>query len=201
MRVGIAVVSVLSFSLIGCAGTRVSLPQPDSATHTALARLFSSDVEQSRGVPQRDRHTVVDRIDRRIRPAAVRVCEITFSNPQSCAVLLSGRSLIVLSEIDDINASVGDRFNLTVLGGLVREAGSDDEIALVLAHEYSHALFGHVTASRNNSLWGEVVAGLAGLAVIASNADTITDAQIETVAMGSTAVGAAMGETAFSKGM
>lgn len=33
-------------------------------------------------------------------------------------------------------------------------AGSDDEIASVLAHEYSHALLGHVARSANNSMAG-----------------------------------------------
>ena len=197
---GCAVVVVL-LSLTGCAGARVSLPQPNPATQTELARLFSTPVNRSRGIQPSARLNVVAEVDQRVLPAAERVCQRTFSNPQDCPGLLNNRSLTVAADDEGINAFVGQNFDLTVLGGLVRVSGSDDEIALVLAHEYSHALFGHVATSRNNSMWGELIAGLAGLAVIASTADTITESQIETVAMNGTALGAAMGQTIFSKDM
>ena len=197
---GCAVVVVL-LSLTGCAGTRVSLPQPSPATQTELVRLFSAPVNRSRGIQPSSRLNVVTEVDRRVLPAAERVCQRTFSNPQDCPRLLNNRRLTVLADDEGINAAVGQNFDLTVLGGLVRVSGSDDEIALVLAHEYSHALFGHVAASRNNSMWGELIAGLAGLAVIASTADTITESQIEMIAMDGTALGAAMGQTVFSKDM
>ena len=197
---GCAVVVVL-LSLTGCAGTRVSLPQPSPATQTELVRLFSAPVNRSRGIQPSSRLNVVTEVDRRVLLAAERVCQRTFSNPQDCPRLLNNRRLTVLADDEGINASVGQNFDLTVLGGLVRVSGSDDEIALVLAHEYSHALFGHVAASRNNSMWGELIAGLAGLAVIASTADTITESQIEMIAIAGTALGAAMGQTVFSKDM
>ena len=195
-----AVVVVL-FSLTGCAGARVSLPQPSPATQTELARLFSTPVNRSRDIQPSARLNVVTEVDRRVLPAAERVCQRVFNNPQDCPETLNKRSLTVAAADEGINAFVGQNFDLTVLGGLVRVSGSDDEIALVLAHEYSHALFGHVAASRNNSMWGELLAGLAGLAVIASTADTITESQIETIAMDGTALGAAMGQTVFSKDM
>ena len=198
--VGCAVVVVL-FSITGCAGARVSLPQPSPATQTELVRLFSTPVNRSRDIQPSARLNVVTEVDRRVLPAAERVCQRIFSNPQDCPGLLNNRSLTVAAADEGINAFVGQNFDLTVLGGLVRVSGSDDEIALVLAHEYSHALFGHVATSRNNSMWGELLAGLAGLAVIASTADTITESQIETVAMNGTALGAAMGQTVFSKDM
>ena len=192
-----AVVVVL-LSITGCAGARVSLPQPSPATQTELARLFSTPVNRSRDIQPSARLNVVTEIDRRVLPAAERVCQQTFSSPQDCPGLLNNRSLTVAAADEGINAFVGQNFDLTVLGGLVRVSGSDDEIALVLAHEYSRALFGHVAASRNNSMWGEL---LAGLAVIASTADTVTESQIETIAMDGTALGAAMGQTVFSKDM
>ena len=192
-----AVVVVL-LSITGCAGARVSLPPPSPATQTELARLFSTPVNRSRDIQPSARLNVMTEIDRRVLPAAERVCQQTFSSPQDCPGLLNNRSLTVAAADEGINAFVGQNFDLTVLGGLVRVSGSDDEIALVLAHEYSHALFGHVAASRNNSMWGEL---LAGLAVIASTADTITESQIETIAMDGTALGAAMGQTVFSKDM
>ena len=195
-----AAVVVLS-SLTGCTGIKVSLPQSSPATQTELARLFSTPVNRSRGIQPSARLDIVNKVDWRIRVATVRVCQRTFSNPSDCGRIIEDRSLVVDIHNEGINASVGQNFDLTVLGGLVSVSGSDDEIALVLAHEYSHALFGHVAASRNNSMWGELIAGLAGLAVIASTADTITESQIETIAMDGTALGAAMGQTVFSKDM
>ena len=88
------------------------------------------------------------------------------------------------------------------LGGKWRNGWRElrHEIALVFAHEYAHALLGHVAKTRNNAVWGEVIAGLAGLSVIAANADTITESQIEDT-MGSTAIGRVVGATVFSKRM
>ena len=129
-----AVVVVL-LSITGCAGARVSLPQPSPATQTELARLFSTPVNRSRDIQPSARLNVVTEVDRRVLPAAERVCQQTFSSPQDCPGLLNNRSLTVAADDEGINAFVGQNFDLTVLGGLVGVSGSDDEIALVLAHE------------------------------------------------------------------
>ena len=177
------------------------MPQPDTATRASLVELFNSPIESARGILAGDRTAVIDKIDRRVLPAAINVCQRTFRDPENCPGNLYGRSLTVDAYNEEINAFVGVRFDITVLGGLVGSAGSDDEIALVLAHEYAHAMLGHVATTRANAIWGEVLGGLVGLATIAATADYITDAQIEEIALGSTAVGAMMGETVFSKDM
>ena len=194
-------VAVSILSIYGCAGTRIALPQPDAITRAELVELFNSPAAPARGVLTDNRIGVIDQIDRRVLPAAVSVCQRTFRDPENCSGQLYGRTLVVDADNEDINAFVGDRFNVTVLGGLVRSAGSDDEIALVLAHEYAHAMLGHVATTRANAMWGEALGGLAGLAIIAAAADYVTEAQIEEIALTSTALGAAMGQTVFSKDM
>ena len=201
MRTWIAIAAISILSLPGCAGTRIALPQPDATTRASLVELLHRPIESSRGIPADDRIAAVDRIDRSVLPAAVDVCERTFNDPDNCPGLLYGRTLAVDAHNEGINAFVGDRFNITVLGGLVRSAGSDDEIALVLAHEYAHAMLGHVATMRANAVWGEVLGGLAGLATIAATADYTTAAQREDIVLGSTEVGAMMGQTVFSKDM
>ena len=194
-------VALAVLALHGCAGTRIALPEPDAATQGQLVELFNRPIEPSRNVPTSSRIAVMDEIDQRVLPAALSVCERTFRDPENCRGLLNRRTLVVDVHNEGINAFVGDRFNITVLGGLLRSAGRDDEIALVVAHEYAHAMFGHVATIRANAMWGEVLGGLAGLATIAATADYINDAQVADIALGSTAVGAMMGQTVFSKDM
>ena len=197
----LVLVVVALLSITGCAGTRMALPGPNETTQAELASLFSRQVDRSRWIPRGDRLDVVIAVDKRVLPAAITVCQRSFNNPQDCPGLLNKRSLVVHVEDERINASVGENYDLNVLGGLVRESGNDDEIALVLAHEYTHALFGHIARSRSNSMWAELAAGLAGLAVIASAGDSLDESQIDTIAMGSTELGREIGWTAFSKDM
>lgn len=124
----------LLIGVSGCGGARIALPSPDSATRAELNRMFGSPVELPRGFPPARRVAVVDRVDNRLRPAVVAVCQRTFNDPQNCAGRISQCRLVVDPYSEGINASVGDTYDITVLGGLVGASGSDDEIALVPRH-------------------------------------------------------------------
>ena len=190
----------------GCAGPRLAMPTTWDNTAIAheLNQRVGAPVSASRKTPVHEREAVVYRIDRRLQLAAVEVCKRTFNNPRECASTLYQRSLVVIPENEDVNAFVGQRYDLTILGGLVSMAGSDDEIASVLAHEYSHALLGHVARSANNSMAGMAIGAAIGTAIGVAVApkdspaagDIVTD-----IGMAGLNAGVMMGQLAFSQRM
>ena len=145
---------LLCLLVSGCAGVKMNLPDPDHNTRSQLAERFNSSIEQSRNIPPHDRLEVVNRVDRKVVSAAVRVCQRTFNNPENCAQSLYQRKLTVYHKSEGVNAFVGRNYDLYVLGGLVSISGSDDELAFVLAHEYTHALMGHVQKGMRNQALG-----------------------------------------------
>ncbi len=68
---------------------------------------------------------------------------------------------------EEIN-SLADGKNIVIFTGMMRFVESDDELAVVMAHEFAHNLMGHVSAQKNNATFGMLV----GLA-----ADAIADSQ------------------------
>ena len=195
--IGLLVATLIS---VGCATTRLARPEIADTTHMTVMGRWSQSLPPSLNTPVSERRKVVLDIDRSVNAAAVRVCQRTFSNPEDCPGLLAKRTLVVLPENNGINAFVGGNFDLTVLGGLVAVAGTDAEIASVLAHEYSHALLGHVAKSQTNSALG-TLAGLATGVAVASATGT-TDPQIATdIITGGTDAGSLFGSLYFSKSM
>lgn len=138
---------------------------------------------------------VVERIDARVLPAAIRVCRRSFrDSDEDCLRLLGGRTLDVRSDDSGINAFVGYNYDVTLLGGLIAAAGSDDEIAAVLAHEYSHALLLHPQKAAANRLGGMLVGTLIGAAVGAKRNDS------SYIRLGARA-GVTVGNLVFSRSM
>ena len=131
---------VAGASLNGCAGTRIATPKIAPSIRDASADRMRKPIPRSRLTATSDQIPVVNRIDARINPAAIRVCQRTFTNADQCVGLLRSRTLTVYEGDARINAFVGDRYDISMLGGLISHAGSDGEIAYALAHEYSHAV-------------------------------------------------------------
>ena len=161
----ILLLSLAAACLSGCAGTRIATPQVAPWVQSASFNRTNKPIPSPRHTPSSDQILVVNRIDERINPAAIRICQRTFNNPQDCFGLLRSRKIRVLGSDSRINAFVGDKYDITFLGGLIFHAGSDDEIASVLAHEYSHALLGHPQKSMRNRLGGMLIGMAIGAAV------------------------------------
>lgn len=60
---------------------------------------------------------------------------------------------------DDVNA-FADGEDIGINTGMIRFAESDDELALVIGHEFAHNALGHRTRKTTNSLIGTVLGGL-----------------------------------------
>lgn len=191
----------LALAASGCAKAKLQMPDvSDRAIQlTASRRVMTPGLlPPSRLTPIHERLAVVDRVDRNVRNGAVEVCRRTFSNPETCANLVSQRTLSVAIQDERINAHVGDRYNITILGGLVAVAGSDDEIAAVLAHEYSHAFLGHVAKSNQNTVGGMLIGAAIGATVGVATGDPDVLVNLGNAGM---ELGGQFGHVSYSKDM
>ena len=78
---------------------------------------------------------------------------------------------------DSVNAYADAKtFTIGMHRGLMRSAGSDDEVAWVLAHEAAHLLFGHAQKKASNAagsgVLGAIAMGAIGIAVHQPGMDT-----------------------------
>ncbi len=61
-----------------------------------------------------------------------------------------------LSREDELN-SYADGKNIVIYTGMMRFVENDDELATIMAHEFSHNLMGHVKAQKNNATIGMIL--------------------------------------------
>ena len=191
---------VLTLVLGGCAGTKIHMPDAtDSVTQQlAFNRTHRQALPSPRKTPTHLRRSVIVAVDYKIRPAAIRVCERTFRNPQDCARIIKRRTLAVVEDSNDFNASIGAKYNITLLGGVAYWSGSDAEIAAVLSHEYAHGMMGHVLKGAKNTLGGMLIgAAIGGLIGTATGDPTV----FTNLGQSGINIGGQMGQLAYSKDM
>jgi len=196
MNTRASLVLTLAVLLGGCAGTRMMTPQTAPWVHAEARQRMHQPIPDPRNITLgSDQLAVVERIDNRVLPAAIQVCRKSFrDSDEECERLLRGRTLDVRSDDNSINAFVGYNYDVTLLGGLISAAGSDDEIAAVLAHEYSHALLRHPQKAVANRLGGMLIGAAVGAAVGAKKDDS------RYVRLGAEA-GVTVGSLVFSRSM
>ena len=184
-------------ALLGaCSGAVHRLPQVDAGQ----LGLAQSEVQSQAGPPARRAvsddevmETLTGALDR-IKPAATRVCrEMNVGVCTWSFRLSSDRSL---------NASAGPNGVIVVNRGIVEYARSEDEVAMVIAHEIGHQAANHLVAAQRNqavgALAGAVLMGALGVAASASANDRSGVLARQGVQGGAT-VGAAVGRISYSK--
>jgi predicted Zn-dependent protease len=188
--------AVLGASLLGaCSGSVHRLPSIDQAN----LNLAQTEVARAGGAPPR--HSVTDEEVQvslraaleKIRPAATQLC-------QQMAVGTCTWRFIMLPD-RSLNASAGANGVVAVNRGVVEYANSEEEVALVIAHEIGHHSANHLAASQRNqivgALVGAVLMGAVG-AIASSNSRynyAVTDASVRAGAN----IGATVGRVSFSK--
>jgi len=112
---------------------------------------------------------MVRRVERRIRPATEKVCARTLDR-ETCWGQYRKITVHVKPEDHTINATADIEVNVTLYGGLVRRAGSDDEVAGVMGHEMAYVLLKHneKAAAEHPPAVGMVIGGLIPGAIAAS---------------------------------
>lgn len=147
----------------GCAGGPIwETPTPD-ATDFVLAKqkIHHAKLPPARGAMGTDEvMAIVDRVARRVAPAADRMCRRMYA--RGCDTIPWLPVQVVLDD-RGVNAYAGPDNRVYVLGGLVPALGSDDELAAIIAHEYAHVMIGHVGKKMTNATGGVILGSLAGM--------------------------------------
>lgn len=164
-----------------CAHPTTYSPQvtPEELAAEEIAQRQMVDaVEAEGGMPKRWKrrsgmYKQFERVAERIEEAGARVCR-ELGIPRLERFELPGTGLLrphvtpkrscyyyfETTRDRDINAHA-DGDSIFVNYGLLRFIGSDDELAVVLGHEFSHNMMGHIDARKQNLLTG----GLLGAAI------------------------------------
>lgn len=89
-----------------------------------------------------------------------------------------------LNRSDELN-SHADGKNIVIYTGMMRFVENDDELAVVMAHEFSHNLMGHIKAEKNNATVGmlfgmavDAIAASQGISTYGTGADIGEDAAV-----------------------
>ncbi|MGX9963556.1 M48 family metallopeptidase [Roseomonas sp. F4] len=151
----------LGAALCGCGGAVLPPPLPPAEA----VSLAASEAAQDRVTPRRVLATgevsaTLQRISRRLNPPALEVCREIGLNRCDWFVRASRST--------SLNAAAGSDGRVEINRGVLEYARSDDEVALVMAHEMVHHAADHVRQSATNRDVGATIGGtLMGALVIA----------------------------------
>ena len=182
--------------LCGCAGAVHRLPQVDSGQ----LGLAQSEVQAQGGPPPRravSDDEVMETLTaalRKIRPAATQVChEMSVGVCTWTFRASSDRSM---------NAGAGNNGLIVINRGIVEYARSEDEVAMVIAHEIGHQAANHVATARRNqavgALVGAVLLGAIGVAASSYANDRSGVLARQGIESGAN-IGGAVGRISYSK--
>ena len=181
----------------GCSTPTWDTPPVDAAELTMVRNhMYATHVPPSRGDSQ-DIFEVTKRVNARIRPAVQTICRRMYVS--GCERVTS-QHLRLVEASPEVNAYADHHNRVTILGGLVRAVGSDDELASVIAHEYAHVMVGHVHQMMNNAGFGALMGTLAGVA-IGAEIYTPGSTVIEDMGEAGYGIGSAVGSLAYTKEM
>lgn len=168
------------------------MPQIDGGSLSlAQGEVQAAGAPQRRSVSDQEVDETLNTALQRIRPAATQVCHEMRVGVCTWQFRVSAdRSL---------NAHAGPNGLIVVNRGIVEYATSEDEVALVIAHEIGHQAADHVASGRRNrqvgALVGAVLLGALGAAASYASGVNITDS----AAQAGASVGAKVGGISYSK--
>ena len=159
-------IALATFVLTGCAGGGPMLAEPavsQSDVSQARQALAKHRIAPSRNSSIWEMGAIVNRAWKRVKPPISLVCTRTFSH--RCDKAMRRMQLKVVPD-ESVNAYAdASTFTIGVHRGLLRSAGSDDEIAWVLAHEAAHLLFGHTQKKMASGTNAQLLTGALALAL------------------------------------
>ena len=194
---GCAASLAFALALSACAGGALTrMPdQGEAALADARRQVANVSLPESRYPSRGETRSILRRVTERIRPIAADLCdemmvadgfETLRSNdgPGRCDAIR--RNDPIVRDSEEINAYVDQEHRMVFYSGLLEAAGTDDEVAAVMAHEYAHIVMGHVDKSVENQMTGALVGALVGAAVGAALEDAdLAGSMVETgVALG-----------------
>jgi Zn-dependent protease with chaperone function len=91
---------------------------------------------------------------------------------------------------DEVLNAYADGKNVVITSGMLRFAGNDDELAVVVAHEIAHNAMGHIDAKKKNATFGAILGAIVDIAAATQGVNTGGDF---------TSLGAEFGAMTFSQ--
>ncbi|HYD05078.1 MAG TPA: M48 family metallopeptidase [Reyranella sp.] len=177
-----------------CSGAVHRLPAVDQGNlNLAQTGVQNAGVPQRRAVNDEEvQDTLRSALDR-IRPAADQLCrEMAVGTCTWRFIMLPDRSM---------NASAGPNGVVTVNRGIVEYAGSQEEVALVIAHEIGHHAANHLATNQRNQVIGSVIGAvlMGAVGAVASYRSPYGADITSQAAQSGSQIGAAIGRISFSK--
>lgn len=186
--------------LLACSGPLFVEPSvSESDVMQARRALATHDINPSRDLHRGEMQDVLTHAWGRTKFAVRRVCGRIFSD---CARVINPMHVVLVPD-PSVNAYADGRtFTIGVHEGMMRAAGSDEELIAVLGHEAAHLLLGHSHSKTSNSNVGMLVGMLAGVAAGAALYEPGMDQQyISDLTTSSMEAGATVGALAYSPDM
>lgn len=195
-RSGAVPAALLALLLAACSGVdRPGVPATGAEKQEARRLLQAGAIPRNRQLDEAGQHASLARVVRHIRPAAHRVCQRM--RGANCGAILT-RSPI-RSRNREINAHVDGSHRVTMNAGLLSAAGSDEEIAAVLAHEYGHVIADHIDKRMEDASVGALGGLLGGALIGAVVCDRSHDDCMGDMVRTGGSLGLGMGALAYSQ--
>ena len=193
-------VTACAVLLLACAGPVFVEPSvSDADVQKARYALATHDINPSLNMRRDDMRMALTRAWGRTEPAIRRVCGRIFSN---CAQAIQPMHVVLIADASVNAYADSGTFRIGVHEGLMRAAGSEEEVIAVLGHEAAHLLLGHSHSKISNSNMGMLVGMLAGVAAGAAMYQPGMDQQyISDLTAKSMEAGATVGALAYSPDM
>jgi predicted Zn-dependent protease len=180
----------------GCAGVGHEMPLAEAhLVNSAAVEITSHPMPlQKRVMSAEEAEAMLHRVYNRLLPAAQEVCEQS-DEQDTCWWDVD------YADKRDFNAYATKENQIVVYHDVMTTVGSDDELAMVLAHEMGHHIADHIDETKTRAATGAILGAIA-MAAVAANAGpcySYSCTQNMSNAVESSAyLGAAIGNISFS---
>jgi Zn-dependent protease with chaperone function len=165
-------IAALLLSLSACAKPQTAFPHATPAEVSAEAELHQQYLRMQRakglvigGKNKKSARPRLEAVTARIAPAAINLCrDMGLPDPQGCAY-----SVHMKRGAEDKPNAYTDGRDVYINTPMIRHAATDDELALVMAHEFSHIIMNHHAGIQQNMIMGAVLGAAVDAALGANN--------------------------------
>ena len=157
-------ISILFFTIFGCSTPKYIYQDINNVELTSAKNelLGFTKERQANEISLDEAKRKIEEIYLTLLPSAKKIC-LSLSESQNCNYWR-----IEILDHDEENAYLsGEGSNQTIsfTRKMVSISQNDDEIALIMAHEMSHAILNHLQEDRMNALGGQLLGTMAGAAI------------------------------------
>ncbi len=184
------------FTITGCSGIQHVVPETDTVSeHKALAEIqnYTNPAAENSITPV-EAEVMLRRTYSKLLPAAQEICEYV-DEQETCWWEVE------YNAEPTFNAYANEENHVVVFHGVMASVGSEDELAMVLAHEMGHHIADHIDETNTQAATGAVLGAIlmGAIAVSAGPCYTYSCQQNMNNAMESTVkLGAAVGSRVYS---